>query len=258
MVKNIFLELKNAISRKYTVIYVLCIAALIIIANVAVMAFRAIYGANEGTYAYNLIEYATWCFVIPYYTCIFIADIVINGQMNSKVNVSDKKSVKDYITKLIAALLLGVIFVVIAVVALLAITSLFQIKDEPVDIISVSDFLGKMFIACPLWFAGVAFGTMFLFMFERKRNAIISFFVLTLVIPRIIMLFAAEPFVIPFFRFIRTYTITQNFYLIPYPADPARNVGLTIALGIIYGLLATVIGCICYTKKKTNFGSDSK
>lgn len=258
MVKNIFLELKNAISRKYTVIYVLCIAALIVIANVAVMAFRAIYGANEGTYAYNLIEYATWCFVIPYYTCIFIADIVMSGvSLKGKKTSQNDNGVSNYLSKFVASLLLGVIFVVIAVIALLAITSLFQIKDEPVDLISISDFLEKMFIACPLWFAGVAFGSMFLVMFARKRNAIISFFVLTLVIPRIIMIFAAEPFSIPIFRFIRTYTITQNFYLIPYPADPARNVGLTVALGIIYGVIATVIGCICYSKK-TSFGSDSK
>lgn len=254
MSKNIFLEFKKAISRKYSLMYVLCIAALVLIANIAVIAFRAIYGANEGTYAYNLVEYATWCFVLPYYTCIFIADIVFGKDYPNPLirngHTNRLNRTQMYLSKLVAALLLALVFVVIAVVALFAITSIFQISDGIVSWYSICDFLEKMVIAFPLWFAGVSFGLMFLFVFPKKKYAFIGFFVLTLAIPRLIMLLAAEPFKIPAFRLIRKYTITQNFSLIPYPADPARNVSLTVAVGLIYGVIATIIGCIYYNKKK--------
>ena len=75
MISYIKRELGRAFHRKYTYAYVLGILALCLLANIAVIAFRTIYGTNDGTYAYNLIEYATWCFIIPYYSCIFIADV---------------------------------------------------------------------------------------------------------------------------------------------------------------------------------------
>lgn len=247
-------ETKRAFARKYTWIYFGGIVLLVLIANIAVIAFRAIYGANEGTYAYNLLEYATWCFVIPYYTCYFIADIGFGTQYpNPHIkdgHTSKLNRVQIYISKLIVGLLLGAVFVTFAILVLLGITSLFQMKDGLVSWYSIQDFLGKVAIAIPLWYAGVSFGIMFLFVFSRKRFAIISYFVLTLLIPRLVMFFAAEPYKIELFRVLRIYTLTQNFSLIPYLADPARNVPLTIALGIIYGTIANVIGCVVYANKK--------
>jgi len=256
MISNILSELKKSLSRKYTYVYFIGIIVLILIANIAVVAFRMIYGANEGTYAYNLLEYATWCFVIPYYSCVFIADIG-RGKEYPNPNIKDGHTngmsrTQIYISNLIVSFILGLLFMVVAVAALMGITSLFQISDGGLTAYAVKDFLQKMLYAIPVWYAGVSFGMMFLMIFIKKRYAIISYFVLTLVIPRIIMFFAAEPFKVAAFRSVRAYTLTQNISLLPYPADPARNVTLTVVLGLVYGTLATVIGCISYNKKKFN------
>ena len=254
MGKYIFHEFNRALHRRYTLFYIIGIFALCLIANAAVVGFRTIYGTNEGTYAYNLLVYATWCFVIPYYSCIFIADAIFGkdypNPMIKDKNTNGLSRTQLYLSNLIAAVLLAVVFVVIAFIFLLATTALFQIKDGMITGYEIRDFLKKMVIAVPLWIAGISMGNMFLFMFEKKRWAFVGYFTVTLVIPRLIMLFAAEPFKWAVFRFLRTYTITQNFSLIPYPADPARNVPLTIALGVIFTIISTVIGCVYYNKKK--------
>lgn len=253
MISNILREFKTAFKRKYTLAYVIGILALCVIANAAVVGFRMIYGTNEGTYAYNLMVYATWCFVIPYYSCIFIADMVFGKEYpNPYIKDNFTKNLNRtqiYLSKLFAAILLAVFFVVVAFLFLLGTTALFQIKDGFVAGYEIKDFLDKMCIAIPLWVAGIAFGMMFLFICEKKKFAYLGFFILTLIIPRGIMELAGEPLRLAPFRAIRTYLITQNFSLIPYPADPARNVPLTIALGFIYAIIATVIGCVYYNKK---------
>lgn len=254
MLKYILRDFTTAIKRKYTYAYIIGILALCVVANAAVVGFRMIYGTNEGTYAYNLMVYATWCFVIPYYSCIIIADMIFGKEYPNpmiKDNVSKNLSrTQIYLSKFIASSVLAICFAAIAFVFLLITTSLFQIGEGFVKAYQIKDFLGKMMIAVPLWIAGISFGNMFLFVFESKKKAFIGFFVLVLVIPRLVMLLAAEPFKLALFRFLRTYTITQNFSLIPYPADPARNVPLTIALGIIYAVIAAVVGIVSYNKKK--------
>jgi len=239
--------LREFFKNKYSRMYMIGIVALILLANIAVVAFRLIYGANEGTYAYNIIEYATWCFVIPYYSCIFIADI---GTHCLGAAVDNSSSVQSFLGKFLLNIMMSVVFMLIAVISLFAITCLFHLNDGLMEWYDVTDFLGKMMIAVPLWLAGLSFATMFMFIFEKKRYAYIAFFVLTLIIPRVIMLFAAEPFSIGLFRFLRTYTITQNMSLIPYPADPARNVLLTIILGIIYTIVGIAVACIYCNKKQ--------
>lgn len=250
-------DLKTALHRRHTYAYVIGILAICLIANIAVVAFRTIYGTNEGTYAYNIIEYATWCFIIPYYSCIFIADLGFgkvypNPQIKDNITKNMSRSA-IYISKLITELILAILFLVIAFVVLVGTTTLFQFRDGTISIYSIKDFLSKMIIAIPLWFAGVAFGNMFLFIYENKKKAYIGFFILTLVIPRIIMFFAAEPFSVPAFRFVRKYLISQNFSLLPYPADPARNVPLTVISGIVYAVIASIIGVISYKKKKVQY-----
>lgn len=250
-------DLKSALQRKHTYIYVIGIFAIVLIANIAVVAFRMIYGTNEGTYAYNIIEYATWCFIIPYYSCICISDLGFgknypNPQIKDKVTKNMSRTA-IYLAKLLTEIILAVMFLVIAFIFLVAITTLFQFRDGTISIYSIKDFLSKMVIAIPLWFAGIAFGNMFLFIFEDKKKAYIGFFILTLIIPRIIMLFAAEPLSIPFFKAIRTYLISQNFSLLPYPADPARNVPLTVISGLLYAVIASIIGIVFYKKKKVNY-----
>ncbi|HOO27686.1 MAG TPA: hypothetical protein PLU43_04420 [Lachnospiraceae bacterium] len=250
-------ELKKALKRRYTYAYVLGILILCLLANIAVMAFRTIYGTNEGTYAYNLIEYATWCFVLPYYSCIFIADMgfgKIYPNPHIKDNVTKNLSrTQIYLSKLITEVLLAIVFLVIAFILLISITALFQLRDRTICSYTIWDFTQKMVFATPLWIAGISFGNMFLFLFEDKRKAYVGFFILTFAVPRIIMQLAAEPLKLAPFKVIRTYLITQNFSLLPYPADPARNIPLTVALGFIYAAIASVIGAIVYNKKKTDY-----
>ena len=248
MIKDIFTEFNTAIKRKYTLVYLLSLAALVILANTAVVAFRVIYGDNEGTFAYNLLEYATWCFVIPYYSCIFISDIVFDKGLPAK---SQESSVpfRLYITKLISSILLAAVFLVAAFAFLIGVTALFQISDGGLKSYMILSFTNKMVLAIPSWFGGICFANASLFIHSKKKNAFISYFIITLVIPRIIMFFAAEPFRIAAFRFLRKFTITQNISLIPYPADPSRSVPLTIALGLVYGLIACAVGIVFYAKK---------
>lgn len=255
MLINIWSDFKKSLGQKYTYMYFVGIILLIVIANTAVVAFRLLYGANEGTYAYNLLEYATWCFFIPYYTCIFIADIGLGKDyiVGSKKDGSKGKTsaTKEYLSKLFVSFLLGLLFLIVAAVALIIITSIFQAKDGGLKWYSVKDFLNKTLLALPLWYAGVSFGVMFLFICAKKKWAFIGYFIMTILIPRVVMIFAAEPFKVKVLRTIRTYTITQNFSLIPYPADPARNVTLTIVIGLLYGTIATIIGIVYYNRKTT-------
>lgn len=253
MLHNIGIETKKAFKNKYTLWYCIGIVILILLANVAVMAFRIIYGNNEGTYGSNLLEYGTWCFIIPYYSCIFIAAIAVGDSYpNPNIkdgNTSSLNRTQIYLSKLFSGLIVAFVFLFVTFVLFLAITSLFQIKDHPISLYAMGEFLVKTCYAIPLWYAGLSFGMMFLFAFIKRKCAFIGFFVLTLIIPRFIMFFAAEPFRNSVARMIRKYLITQNMSLIPYPADPARSIPLTIAIGLIYGTLATVIGCVVYNKK---------
>lgn len=250
-------EWKRALKRRYTYAYVLGIFALCLLANIAVMAFRTIYGTNEGTYAYNLIEYATWCFVLPYYSCIFIADMGF-GKTYPNPYIKDNLTknlnrTQIYFSKLIAEILLAMIFLVIAFVLLVSITTVFQFRDGTISAYTIRDFAEKMVYATPLWIAGISFGNMFLFVFEDKKKAYIGYFILTFGLERMIMQLAAEPLELGPFKWIRTYLVTQNFSLLPYPADPARSIPLTIALGFIYASIACIIGIICYKKKKVDY-----
>ena len=68
-------DFKRAIRSKWSKIYFFGTVGLILLANIAVICFRFIYGSNEGTFAYNVFEYASWCFLIPYYSCIILASI---------------------------------------------------------------------------------------------------------------------------------------------------------------------------------------
>ncbi len=246
MGKYISENLKTAFLSKYSRIYIGVILFLCLAANIAVMAFRMVYGSNEGTFAYNIIEYATWCFFIPYYSCIFIADIVFITCRKGKNELSLTAS---YLARLITSVLLALIFLVITFILLIAVTSLFHLNDGTFKFYAVKDFIGKLIIAIPLWLAGMGIGNMFLSVCSKKKYAYIGYFALCIVFERTVMFFAAEPFKIDIFVKIRTIVITQLFSLIPYPANPARNVPLTVFLGFFYLVLFTVIGILVSRNK---------
>ena len=242
---------KSALAR----IFLICIIALCLLSNIAVIAFRSIYGSNEGTFAYNIITYATWCFFIPYYSCIMIADMVFGKEYpNKDNNVMLRKGMsptKVYLVKLLASILLALAFMLATLIIFFGITLIFHFSEGSTLLYEIKDFLEKMLYAIPLWLAGVGMGNMFLFMFDKggKLKPYLCYLGLTVLFERLIMLLAAEPFKLEPFRKLRTVVVTQLFSLIPYPADPARNIPLTIFLGFFYLLLSTLIGIYLFNRK---------
>lgn len=259
MGKYIISDFKCAVRSKWSKMYMIATVALVLVANIAVIAFRFIYGSNEGTFAYNVFEYASWCFLIPYYSCIFMAMIAYGKEYirprkdGISVDSGDTKAVlapwQMYIAKLTVTIMLAVVFMLLAFVLLYVVTQLFHINEGMIEWPVIKSFLGKACLSLPLWFAGISFAIMFLFLFDEKWKAFSAFAILVVLIPQFIRMFSLDTFKFAFFRMIRRYTITQSFGLVPYPSYPERSVGLIVALGIVYGLIATAIGIAGYNKK---------
>ncbi len=244
-------ELKRGSARRLFKAYLIGIVLLCVTANIAVLAFRLVYGSHEGTFAYNIMTYATWCFFVPYYSCIIIADIIF-GRVHPALKKGDKPSgdmppAKLYLVKLSASVILAFFFMAVALVCFLSVTLLFHISEKSISFYDIRDFIEKMVYAIPLWLSGIGIGNMFLFVFPNKKEAYLSYFLLTVVFERGIMFLAAEPLKIEVCRKIRTILITQLLSLIPYPADPARNITLTVFLGFLYLLLSTVMGMMIFS-----------
>lgn len=245
-------EVKNALRRKYALWYVAGMIVLCILANLSMICFRTIYGMNDGAFGYNLIIFAEGVFAIPYYTSIFIADIVF-GRDYPDPRIKDKATIglnrtKLYLGKFIAELLLAFLFLVVAVVGFIGITVLFQFGDGTIDSLTIFDFIEKVIVATPLWIAGVAMGNMFLFVFRNKRKAFIAFFAIVLVTPRVIMFLAAEPFKLPPFTWITNILITPEFNALQFFFT--MNSTKILLLGIIYTAAACAIGIISYQKRE--------
>lgn len=254
MINYIFNEFDTSLRRKSAYVYFAGIFALCILANIAVIAFRGIYGTNEGTYAYNIMEYAAWSFIVAYLSCILIADTVFG----SKYPIPQKgggqtgglNRTQIYLGKLVASLMLALVFLVITFVVLVVTTAAFHAGDDrTLDSEAIRIFCGKLFLALPLFFAGISFAVMCLFIFENKKKAFAGFYVITLIIPRLIIFLAGDSCNISFFKMLRTYTISQCFTLIPYPLNPDRNVPLMIALGFGYATVSIIVGLVIYNKK---------
>ena len=169
-------EVKNALHRKYVFWYVAGLIVLCILANLSMIGFRTIYGMNDGSFGYNLIIFAEGVFAIPYYSSIFIADIVF-GKEYPDPRIRDKATIglnrmQLYLGKFAAQLILAFLFLVVAVVGFIGITFLFQFNDGTIDSLTILDFMEKVIVALPLWIAGVAMGNMFLFLFRNKKKAV--------------------------------------------------------------------------------------
>ncbi len=266
MFEYILSDFKRAIKSKQAKIYFFATLALILVANIAVICFRFIYGSNEGTFAYNVFEYASWCFLIPYYSCIYIAIIsfgkeYIQPQKGGMVlplpgDTEEGRKGKVvlrpwqlYVAKLVTAVLLAAVFLVAAGVLLYVLTYLFHANEGIIEWMIVRNFLNKACISLSLWFAGISFAMMFLFMFEKKWKAIAGFAVIVGLIPQLIRIFSLDTFKFEFFRMIRRYTITQSFGLVPYPSYPERSVPLIVTLGLVYAAIAIATGIAVYNRK---------
>ena len=259
MIKYIFHELDKAILSKSARIYFAGIFILCILGNLAVVGFRTIYGTNEGTYAYNIMEYAAWSFIVPYLTCIMIVHMVIGRDVPREAKSGEDAGngpgaglgrTQVYLCKLASAVLLAFIFLIICFVALVSITALFQMNDKTLSADTVRIFTDKMILALPLFLAGVCFGMMFMLGFKNRKRAYIGYYLLTLALPQLILFLAKDPPGIGLFKAVRPYLISQCFRLIPYPLSPERSVPHIVGLGFFYAAVSTVTGIIAYNKKK--------
>lgn len=245
-------EVSSAIKRKGTYVYIAGIAILCLLANLAMIAFRTIYGMNDGSYAYNLILFAEWVFVIPYYSTILIADIIFgkeypNPHIKTKATIGLNR-IGLYIGKFLSELIVAAIFMFAAIVLFLGITMLMA-SDGTIGWWTISDFIQKVLIAVPLWVAGVSIANCCLFFFYKKINAIIAYFAIVLLIPRLIMLLASEHIHIGFFIWIKKYLlITPRFGELQY--FYTLNLPLIVGLGIVYTVLFCVIGIVAFKKRE--------
>ncbi|MCR5626176.1 MAG: hypothetical protein K6F99_02550 [Lachnospiraceae bacterium] len=253
MVYYIFNELKAAIKRRLAVNYLICIVVGCLLANLSISVFRELlYGVNDGTYAYNLIMFAKGFFWIPYYTCIFLADIVF-GETYPDKKLRNRSTVglnptQRYLGKFTAEIILLLIYTIITAALFLAVTALFQIHDGTIDKMVVIDFIQNVCYAFPLLMTGVSFGNMFLFMFKDKRKAYLFFIIFVILIPRLIMLLCTDgvgwTFLIP----IREILITPQFQNLQFYAT--LDIPKIIISSVIYIILSCTIGCISFNKKK--------
>lgn len=245
-------EISSAIKRKGTYIYIAGIAILCLLANLAMLAFRTIYGMNDGSYAYNLILFAEWVFIIPYYSTVLIVDIIMgkeypNPHIKTKVTIGLNR-IQLYLGKLIAELVVAAIFMLSAIVLFLGITVLLS-SDGTIGLWTILDFCQKVLIAIPLWVAGCSIANACFFIFPQKKKAFITFLGIVLLLPRIIMFLASERIHIGVFVWMKEYLlITPRFGELQYYYT--LNLPLIIGLGVAYIVLSTVIGIVAFQKKE--------
>lgn len=253
MINYVLRDVKSALKAKYSLYYVIGMLVLCVMANLSIIIFRRFYGLVDGAFGQNLIIFAEGVFIIPYYSTIIIADIIY-GKEGPNPHIKDRTTIKMhrwqlYLGKLLGALALAVVFFFVAVLMFFAVTLLFQYNAGTIDWWTIKDFMYKALIALPLWIAGLSIGDMCLFLFEKKRNAYITFVIAVIVIPRIIMLLASETVGIAAFKFIsENILITPEFNALQFffTMNPMKD----LILGVIYTLISCAIGLRAYYKRK--------
>lgn len=244
-------ELQNVFKKKETLITAISIVFICLLANLSVMAFTLIYGSDrDGVLGSNVLAFASWCFVIPFYACIIFAAIVFgkeypNPYIKDKITKNLSRT-QIYLGKYLTTVILAMVYMVETFVFLMITTRLFHSDISSYD---VTLFVTNMAISIPLWLAGIALADLCLFAFKDRKKAYITFVVGVILIPRIIMFLAAEPISFAPCVAIRTILMAQSFGHIPYPADPARNVPFIIAEGFIYTIVALTAGIVIFNKK---------
>ncbi|MBO6133194.1 MAG: hypothetical protein J6P05_02540 [Lachnospiraceae bacterium] len=246
-------ELGKAFKSKAFKYYIAGIVAVCLLANLAMSAFRnIIYGMNDGTFAYNLIMFAEGFFWVPYYSCIFIADIVF-GESCPDPRIRDKSTIglgrsHIYFGKFFAELILLGIYSVMALVSFLVITPIFQVHDGTIDFSVISEFVYTVVLAMPLIISGLAISNMFLFSCKTKKSAYGLFILCVIILPRVIMLLATDSFHVPIFVTLEKVLITPQFQTLQFYAT--RDVPKIIITSIIYITAALTIGCINYNRRE--------
>ena len=246
-------QVKQTLKQKGVLYFLLCTAVLCVAANVSMLAFRTIYGINDGSYGYNLLPFAEWCFVIPYYSTIFIVQIVFgkecpNPRIRNKVTIGLNR-IHLYLGQFFAELIVAAFFCVASCVLFIGITYLFMFADHSIELWAIGDFLQKALIAVPLWIAGIAISHMLFYMCKKKRFAYGLFAVMIVIIPRIIIIFAAQPFNNPVMNWFKNYILlTPRFNELPY--FYTLNIPQIIVASVVYTVLACMGGIYAYNKKE--------
>ena len=253
MIYYIATETGKAVRSRYAGYYLAGVVAVCVLANLAMVGFRdIIYGTNDGTFGYNIIMFAEGFFWIPYYSCIFIADLVCGRQypdpyLRDRSNIGLKRH-DIFFGKLISEFIMLFIFTILSFVIFILVTMIFQIYDGSIDSSIILDFAYNLLIAVPLFMAGTAIGNMFLFAFEGKKYAYTGYIITIIVIPRIVMLLGAAPFSIAPFCWIKDkILLTPQFTSLQFFAT--RDVSHIIISSVIFIILSSIVGCICYNKK---------
>lgn len=254
MVRYIYTEFKRALKSQYSIKYIYGITAVCILANLAMIAFRDyVYGTNDGTYGYNIIMFAGGFFWLPYYTTIFIADIVF-GKSYPDPFIKDRVT-KDlrrhqlYIGKLLTTWLMLIVYVILSFILFIGISTLFQLSTGSLSMAVVEEFAVNVLCAVPLLAAGCSIGLMSLYCYVNKLRAYATFWTITLIIPRIIMFLGAEPLRIGVCKFIKDKVlITPQFTTLQFFAS--RNVPQILISSTVYIILSTVIGGYIFCKKR--------
>ncbi len=246
-------ELNKALHSKYARYIALGILIACLLANISMTTFRDIlYGMSDGTFAYNLIMFAKGFFWLPYYCCIFIADLVFGPEypdphLRNKATIGLRRY-QIYFGKLIAALVCMVVYATIACVLFLLVTALFQVHDGTINAPVVLDFLKNVLIAMPMLAVGVSLGIMFLFCFPVKKQAFFWFFITVVIFPRLVMLLATDNIRVGIMVALRELLITPQFHSMQYYAT--LNLPKIIISSFIYLAVSSAIGCIRFQKKK--------
>lgn len=248
-------EVKNALKSRYCRFYLAGIVAVTVLANLSMVAFRDIlYGTNDGTQAYNLIMFAGSFFWIPYYTMIFIADMVFgktypDPYLRSRANLRLKRY-EQYIGKLAAGIVMLLLFVTAAFVIFIGISFVFQISAGAISVSVIGDFAVTLLFSIPLFATGLIFAFMFLFMFEDRKKAFAAFFLLVVGVERLIMLLGSEGVNIALFAWLRENAIiTPQFTTLQFYAT--RNVPKVLVTSALWITAAAVTGCFFFLKNDT-------
>ncbi len=254
MLRYIWHEFKRSLRSAYSFKYIAGIIAVCIAANLAMIAFRDyVYGTNDGTYGYNIIMFAGGFFWLPYYTTIFIADIVF-GRTYPDPFIKDAitkylRRPKLYIGKLIACWLMLAVYVLLSFVFFIGFSTLFQLSTGSLSMDVVKEFAVNVLCATPLLAAGCSLGMMCLYCMDRKRQAFILFWVLTILVPRGIMLLGAEPLSIGIFKLIKDKVLlTPQFTTLQFFAS--RDVPLILITSSVYIILSTLVGGYVFCRKR--------
>ena len=114
MLSYIRRDVVGALKKKYTLGYLIGFAILCLAANLSLIFFRRFYGMVDGSFGENLIMFSTQFLWIPYYSTVFIADIIFGTEypdphLKDRVTKNMTRA-QVYLSKLIGAIIMSLLY----------------------------------------------------------------------------------------------------------------------------------------------------